>query len=159
MVVLNAPSELAGYVGQTLGTSEWMVIDQTLIDQFAWVTRDDAWYHIDAQRARRELPGGKTIAHGYLLVALLPALGRGIVQLKSDEDGNGTTERVVNYGCDRIRLITPVQAGDRVRLTTSILEAHRKVDGSTLIKRRCVIEVDGKDKPAMVADTLSMVLQ
>jgi acyl dehydratase len=159
MVVLNAPSELAGYVGQTLGTSEWMVIDQTLIDQFAWVTRDNGWYHIDAQRARRELPGGKTIAHGYLLVALLPALGRDIVRLKSDENGNASTERVVNYGCDRIRLITPVQAGDRVRLTTSILEAHRKDDGSTLIKRRCVVEVDGKDKPAMVADTLSMVLQ
>jgi len=136
-----------------------MVIDQTLIDQFAWVTRDDGWYHIDARRARQELPDGKTIAHGYLLVALLPALGRDIVRLKIDESGNGSAERVVNYGCDRIRLITPVQAGDRVRLTTSILEAHRKDDGSTLIKRRCVVEVEGRDKPAMVAHTLSMVLQ
>ena len=69
------------------------------------------------------------------------------------------TERVVNYGCDKIRLLTPVEAGDRVRLTTSILEAHRKNDGGMLIKRRCVVEVDGKDKPAMVAETLSLVLQ
>jgi acyl dehydratase len=157
MIVLNSPSELAGYVGQTLGTSEWMVIDQPLIDQFALVTRDDGWYHTDAQRAQRELPDGKTIAHGYLLVALLPVLGRDIVQIA--DGGNGSAERILNYGCDKIRFITPVQAGDRVRLTTSILDAQQKKDGSTLIKRRCVVEVNGKEKPAMVAETLSLVLQ
>src|ERR1700758_2422921 len=113
MIELERPADLAQYVGQEIGVSDWFTVDQALIDKFADATGDHQWIHVDVERAKRELPGGKTIAHGYLTLALVPRLGQTLYHVTHRSRG-------LNYGSNRVRFTAPVPAGARVRLHQSL---------------------------------------
>ena len=101
MRMVESPEALRALIGQELGVSDWLEVTQDLIVRFAEVTGDHQWIHVDVERAKREMPGGKTIAHGYLLLSLLPKLGAGIYKLS-------WPTRSINYGSDKVRIVNPV---------------------------------------------------
>jgi acyl dehydratase len=142
--------ELAANVGLDLGVSEWVEIDQTMIDRFAEVTLDRYWAHVDPQRAARELPGGKTIAHGLLVQSLVPALSAKVL-------APGTFASARSYGTNRVRYPASVQVGDRVRLRTHLAEVISTAKG-VLVTLKHTMEIDGKETPAMVAEGLTIYL-
>ena len=109
MLELNQPSDLLDHIGQKLGTSDWFTIEQHHIDGFADLTGDDFWIHVDIERASREMPKGKTIAHGLFILSLVPKLQRAIFRV--ERRGKG-----LNYGSNRTRYTAPVPVGSRVRL-------------------------------------------
>ena len=150
MLQLESAVELAEHVGRNLGASDWLVIDQDLINRFAQTTQDFNWVHVDVERAAAEMPGGKTIAHGLLMLSLLPGLNRQILQVRK----YGKT--VLNYGFDRVRFMCPVRVGSRVRLHATVTSVERKASG-LLINREMRMEVDGSEKPALVAQWLLFV--
>jgi acyl dehydratase len=134
--------------GEEVGLSDWAVIDQNRIDQFAEATTDYQWIHVDTERAAREMPNGKTIAHGYLTLALIPALTGKFVQVNN-------LERAINFGVNKVRFYTPVPSGARVRGRATVLKAQRRA-GALLLTSEVRIEVEGERKPACVAETLGM---
>ena len=149
MLTVENAAELMKHVGKELGTSEWLTIDQPMIDAFAKATGDMNWIHIDAERAKKEMPGGKTIAHGYLTLSLIPKLSRTVYQVQ--QRGKG-----FNYGADRIRFTSPVPVGSRIRLKETLKDAQRTDNGARLTFT-CTIEVEGSDRPAMIADTIVLL--
>ena len=150
MLTVDTLADLRSHVGQDIGRSDWVTIDQDLIDRFADLSGDRNWYHVDRERAARDLPGGLPIAHGLLTLSLVPGLAGQIVQVRHHG-------RAFNYGFDKVRYPVPVSAGDRVRLRMHVLSAD-PVPGGTMLKRRYTMEREGIDKPAMVADMLSLIL-
>ncbi|MGH8223333.1 MAG: MaoC family dehydratase [Woeseiaceae bacterium] len=134
--------------GREVGVSDWIVIDQQRIDQFADATGDYQWIHVDAERAARELPEGKTIAHGYLTLALVPALTSAVVQVDN-------LARAINFGCNKVRFYTPVTAGARVRARAVVLQARKRA-GALHLTSQVTIEVEGERKPACVAETIGL---
>lgn len=134
-------------VGQELGVSDWIEVSQEMIDGFAELTRDRQWIHIDRERAAREIGG--TIAHGFLTVSLMSHMAEQIIDLE------GVT-RSVNYGFDKLRFITPVPAGSRVRMRETLVSAEPRGDGLAL-KRACVVEIEGQDRPAIAAEWISVL--
>ncbi|MBV9784367.1 MAG: MaoC family dehydratase [Acidisphaera sp.] len=149
MLEVERPADMAAHVGKPIGTSEWFTVDQSRIDQFAEATGDHQWIHVDVERARREMPGGKTIAHGYLTLSLLPVLSHAIYRIRN-------RSRALNYGSNRVRFTAPVPAGSRVRLSQA-LKAVEPIEGGVRLIMECTVEVEGKDKPALVAETVSLV--
>jgi len=135
-------------VGEEIGLSDWAVIDQNRIDQFAEATTDYQWIHVDTERATRELPDGKTIAHGYLTLALIPALTGNFIEVEN-------LKRAINFGVNKVRFYTPVPSGSRVRARVNVLKAQRR-GGALLLTSEVRIEVEGERKPACVAETLGM---
>src|SRR6266566_1261986 len=142
------PQDLLSHVGRELGPSEWMIVDQAMIDKFADATGDYQWIHVDVERARREMPGGKTIAHGYLTLSLVPRLAQTIYRVKNRSRG-------LNYGSNRIRFTGQVPAGSRIRLRQKI-KAVDPVEGGVRITSENTVEVEGAPRPALVAETISM---
>ena len=134
--------------GLEVGVSDWIVIDQHRIDQFAEATNDHQWIHIDTERAAREMPGGKTIAHGYMTLALIPALTGGFVEVRN-------LERAINYGLNKVRFYAPVPVGSKMRGRATVLQARRRA-GALLLTSEVRLEVEGERKPACVAETLGM---
>jgi len=134
--------------GEEVGLSDWAVIDQNRIDQFAEATTDYQWIHVDTERAARELPDGKTIAHGYLTLALIPALTGNFIEVQN-------LTRAINFGVNKVRFYTPVPSGARVRARVTVLQARKRA-GALLLTSEVRIEVDGERKPACVAETLGM---
>ena len=134
--------------GEEVGLSDWVVIDQNRIDQFAEATTDYQWIHVDTERAQRELPDGKTIAHGYLTLALIPALTGKFIEVQN-------LTRAINLGLNKVRFYTPVRSGARVRARASVLQARRRA-GALLLTSEVRIEIENERKPACVAETLSM---
>ncbi len=149
MRMVESPEALRALIGQELGASDWLEVTQDLIDRFAEVTGDHQWIHVDVERAKREMPGGKTIAHGYLLLSLLPKLGAGIYKLS-------WPTRSINYGSDKVRIVNPVKAGARVRLRQSLVAVEDGAPGAHRITVRQTLEIEGEAKPAMIADTIRM---
>ncbi|WP_137123631.1 MaoC family dehydratase [Roseomonas sp. HF4] len=143
------PEALKALVGQELGVGDWLEVTQDMIDRFAEVTGDHQWIHVDVARARAEMPGGKTIAHGYLLLSLLPKLGAGVYRL-------AWPSRTLNYGSDKVRIVNPVQAGARVRLRQALVAVDDGANGTHRITVRQTMEIEGQEKPALVADTIRM---
>ena len=143
MIRVEQPADMAAHAGQRIGHSDWMLIDQQAIDAFARLTGDDHWIHIDTERASRDMPDGKTIAHGLHMVSLMPRLQREIYAIR-------TRGRGLNYGYDKIRFIAPVQGGSRIRLALSVVEAAPHARGTRLVCD-AAIEVEGTDQPAVVA--------
>jgi len=139
------------YVGKELGVSEWMPIDQRRIDGFAECTGDDQWIHVDVERARRESEFGTTIAHGYLTLSTLAATAFEVYLKHS-----GITQ-VFNYGLDRVRFITPVKSGQRIRNRIKLLAAQPKEGGRVLITTENTVEIEAHHKPALVAQALVML--
>ena len=149
MRMVETPKALRALIGQELGVSDWLEVTQDLIDRFAEVTGDHQWIHVDVERAKREMPGGKTIAHGYLLLSLLPKLGAGIYKLS-------WPTRSINYGSDKVRIVNPVKAGARIRLRQSLVAVEDGAPGAHRITVRQTLEIEGEAKPAMIADTIRM---
>ncbi len=149
MRMVESPEALRALIGQELGVSDWLEVTQDLIDRFAEVTGDHQWIHVDVERAKRDMPGGKTIAHGYLLLSLLPKLGAGIYKLS-------WPTRSINYGSDKVRIVNPVKAGARIRLRQSLVAVEDRAPGAHRITVRQTLEIEGEAKPAMIADTIRM---
>jgi acyl dehydratase len=147
--MVETPEALRALIGQELGISDWLEVTQDLIDRFAEVTGDHQWIHVDVERAKREMPGGKTIAHGYLLLSLLPKLGAGIYKLS-------WPTRSINYGSDKVRIVNPVKAGARIRLRQSLVAVEDGAPGAHRITVRQTLEIENEAKPAMIADTIRM---
>jgi acyl dehydratase len=145
-VVFKSPYDLLGREGMQLGTSDWLVIDQRRIDGFAEVTEDRQWIHVDPVRAK-DGPFGATIAHGYLTLSLVNRFLPQIVEVRGISMG-------VNVGADRLRFLTPVKVGSRIRGRGEILAAE-KIRDAVQSTVRVTIEIEGIDKPACIVDTIS----
>ena len=145
-------STLSQFVGQELGVSEWMTIDQERINHFASFTGDQQWIHVDVERAKRESIFGTTIAHGYLTLSLAAALSMGLGLVPAG------ASQVLNYGLDKVRFLAPVKAGSRVRDRVVLLSAEPQGKGRLLLKFRNTIEIEGETKPALIADALSLLV-
>ena len=134
--------------GSEVGVSDWIVVDQQKILQFADATGDYQWIHVDEERAERELPEGKTIAHGYLTLALVPTLTASFVKVEN-------LTRAINFGCNKVRFYSPVPVGARVRARAVVLQA-RKRGGALHLTSEVTVEVEGVRKPACVAETIGI---
>lgn len=148
MHVFKSIEDAKALEGEEVGLSDWTVIDQNRIDQFAEATADYQWIHVDTERAAKEMPGGKTIAHGYLTLALIPGLTNDFVHVEN-------LERAINFGVNKVRFYTPLECGSRVRARAKILQARRRA-GALLLTCEVRIEVENERKPACVAETLGM---
>lgn len=149
MLDIDTPGDMDALVGTTLGIGEWMTIDQDRIDQFAQATGDHQWIHVDVARAAKEMPDGKTIAHGFLTLSLVPLLGRSIFQVKR-------RSRALNYGLNRVRFTSTVQVGARVR-ARQILKASESVEGGRRLIVETTVEIEGQGRPALVAETITVM--
>ncbi len=145
--VIGGVDELKALVGQDLGVSEWHTITQDLINRFADVTGDHQWIHVDVERAKRESPYGACIAHGFLTVSLLPGLMREAVDVR------GNHKMRINYGFNRLRFTGGVPAGSRIRARFT-LNSVKDVEGGIEIAWVVSVEVEGREKPALVAEWL-----
>ena len=139
-------------VGRELGVSDWVAVDQARIDAFAACTGDRQWIHVDVERAKRESPFGGTIAHGYLTLSLLAALAIEIGLIPPDASAG------LNYGLDKVRFMTPVKAGARVRSRVVLTSVERKEGGRIIVKTGNELQIEGEDKPALIAQTLVMIV-
>jgi acyl dehydratase len=142
----------ADFVGRELGTSNWIVVDQSRIDQFANCTGDRQWIHVDVERATREGPFGGPIAHGYLSLSLVAAMLIEIGIIPKDAATG------LNYGLDKVRFLTPVKVGSRVRARATLLSAQPQDGGRLLLKLECKLEIEGEAKPAVIAEVLCMLI-
>ena len=140
------------FVGHELGVTPWVVMDQPRIDEFAHCTGDHQWIHVDRERAERESPFKSTIAHGYLSLSLV---GPASLDVWIRPAGIATA---LNYGIDRVRFIAPVPAGARVRTRVKLVSAETKGKGRTLITTENTVEIEGQDKPALIASVLTMAV-
>jgi acyl dehydratase len=144
--VFATPFDLAEQVGQALGHSEWLTIDQSRIDLFADATGDHQWIHTNPVRAAQG-PFGACIAHGYLNLALVNLFLPQIVEVRGISMG-------VNYGCDRVRFPNVVTVGARVRGSAELV-AVEEIKGGIQATVRVTVEIEGQDRPACVVDTIS----
>jgi acyl dehydratase len=140
------------FVGRELGASDWVVVDQERIDQFAACTGDRQWIHVDVERARRESPFGGPVAHGYLTLSLVAPMVMALGVVPPDAAAG------LNYGLDKVRFLAPVKAGARVRGTASVVAAEPQGAGRMLVKLQCTLQIEGEPKPALVAEMLCMLI-
>ncbi len=149
MIEIERPDDLSAYVGKEIGVSDWLTVDQGMIDKFAEATGDHQWIHVDVERAKREMPGGKTIAHGYLTLSLVPRLSHTIYRIKQRSHG-------LNYGSNRVRFTAPVPSGSRIRARQKI-KAVERITGGVRVTSESRVEVEGEERPALIAETISMM--
>lgn len=151
MLTLDRAADINDHVGRTIGASKWFLIEQRNIDDFARLSGDDNWMHIDPARAERDMPGGKTIAHGIYVLSLIPWLQREIFTII--RRGRG-----FNYGYERVRFLAPVEVGSRVRLSMQPVQATRPPSGeATRIEIESTVEIEGSPKPALVARSIILI--
>lgn len=139
--------DLKNHVGEETGVSDWLEITQDRVNLFADATGDHQWIHVDVEKAT-ELMGGP-IAHGYLTLSLIPHLGAGMRPIK------GVT-RGINYGANKVRFTNMVPVGSKVRMRQKLLSVEEKA-GGLLMTNECTIEIEGQQRPACVAETLSII--
>ena len=151
MLILDTPYDLEPHVGKVLGRTDWLEITQEMIDDFARISGDDNWIHVDVERARRELPDGKTIAHGMLTFSLMSGMGGQVVQVR--ERGRG-----INYGSNKVRFTSPVQVGSRIRLERSLV-AFERMEGGVRLTYGNVMYREGQERPVMIAETLNLMYE
>ncbi|MBC3957127.1 MULTISPECIES: MaoC family dehydratase [Pseudomonas] len=142
-------SELTNYIGKELGCSDWLTIDQERINLFAEATGDFQFIHVDPVKAAHT-PFGATIAHGFLSLSLIPKLMGDLLVMPEG------MKMVINYGLDSVRFIQPVLVNSRVRLKVVLTDATEKKPGQWLLKATTTLEIEGQEKPAFVAEPLSM---
>jgi len=152
MRVFNGFDDIKSAIGTEVGASDWIEITQDRINRFADATCDEQWVHVDQDRAKQELPGGKTIAHGLLSLSLAPMFIRSVMGLK----GLKTT---LNYGADRIRYLSPVPAGSRLRGRTTVAEAEDVPPDGLRVNYHLVVEIEGGKRPACVAELIALHLR
>jgi len=143
---------LSERIGQELGVSDWVVIDQARIDKFASCTGDHQWIHVDVERAKRESPFQGPIAHGYLTLAMVAPLAMEIGIIPADAAAG------LNYGVEKVRFLAPVPAGARVRLHVSLSGVEPRDNGQVIMKTLNTLEVEGSEKPALIAETLALLI-
>lgn len=142
---------LGEFVGKELGVSSWHAIDQNRINAFAECTGDHQWIHVDVDRAKRESPFGGTIAHGYLTLSMLAPLQEEIGVIP---DG---TRQAINFGLDKLRFLTPVKAGARIRMRVTLLSVEDRGKGRLLLRTANTFDIEGAEKPALTAESLALV--
>ena len=146
-----AAEELPDHVGEETGRSDWFTIDQDRIDSFADATMDHQWIHVDPDAAAQG-PFGTTIAHGFLTQSLLSYLTLGSMLLP---DG---AVMYINYGSDKVRFLSPVKVDSRVRTVTVLKDVREKSPGQILITNSVTVEIEGEDRPALIADLLTLAI-
>ena len=151
MLQIVPKEELMGMVGSEFGPTGWFQVDQDRINQFADATLDHQFIHVDEDLAK-QTPFGGTIAHGYLSLSLLPHLVTDLSVMPEN------TLMALNYGMDRLRFLEPVKSGSEVRARVKLLEVTEKSPGRLLMKNEVTLEIKGEDKPALVAETLTMAV-
>ena len=150
MIIIQSPSEIKEYIDKPLTPSNWYDVTQEKINDFANATSDHQWIHIDVERAKKEMPEGKTIAHGYFMVSLLPKLAAQNAVIKN-------SSRTLNYGSDKVRFINMVKVGSQVRLNRTIISCEKMNNGGFRVVNKCELEIKDEDKPAFIAETISLV--
>jgi acyl dehydratase len=146
--VISSIEEAVEAVGQELGTSNWIAIDQKRIDAFADTTGDHQWIHVDVERARTESPYRTTIAHGFLTLSLIPGLSKNNYRIDNAKMG-------INYGLNRVRFLAPVPVGSRIRLRSELVEASKVNEATVDLTVRQTVELEGSEKPAAVAEVIA----
>jgi acyl dehydratase len=147
--------ELPALAGQEIGVSDWVLIDQDRVNAFADLTGDRQWIHVDVERAKNEAPDGRTIAHGYLALSLLTMLSSDIMRVAG-------VSRGLNYGVNRVRFTGTIPVGSRIRARQTLMSVQKlasaksQTDGCLLVSRMA-IEVEGRDPPACIAETLTLI--
>ncbi len=147
-IEVTSPDQLPDVVGRS-ATGDWMVIDQDRVNRFADVSEDHQWIHIDPERAAQG-PFRSTVAHGYLTLSLVPRLTAGLLRV-------GGVGLMINYGLERVRFVTPVPVGSRVRATTTLAAAEVSARG-TRVTSDVVVEMEDAERPALVARTIALVV-
>jgi acyl dehydratase len=148
MKVIASIDDAMRLVGHELGVSGWKEIDQMRIDTFADVTEDHQWIHVDADRAAADSPYGATVAHGFLLLSLIPKMSKDTYVVQNAKMG-------VNYGLNKVRFVAAVTADSRIRIRSELIDAAKVADNVVNLTVRHTIEIDGSDKPAAVADLIA----
>ena len=141
--IVNGLEELRTLTGQEVGASDWITVTQEMIDRFADVTGDHQWIHVDRERAKRETPFGSTIAHGFLTVSLLPQLSQQTISIQGD------FKMRINYGFNRLRFVSPVRAGSKIRARFTAQEVT-----DNQVTWLVTVDVEGQERPAVVAEWL-----
>jgi acyl dehydratase len=147
MKVIGSIGEATALAGQELGVSQWKEIEQKRIDEFADVTEDHQWIHVDVDRAAAESPYGSTIAHGFLSLSLIPAMMKDIYRVQG--------KMGINYGLNKVRFLGAVTAGSRIRIRAKLLEAKVVSEDAVNLVVQQTIEIEGRDKPAAVVEMIS----
>jgi acyl dehydratase len=148
MLLIVDVKDLPSHVGATLGPSPSVTVDQAMIDKFADATGDHQWIHVDPERAKRELPWGTTIAHGYLTLALIPRLMRILIDVRC--------RHALNYGSNRVRFVGVVPVDSRVCMYQTIKGAEAEKDDGCRLASECRMMVEGRDRPALVCEVMSI---
>lgn len=151
MQVIKSIDDAQSLVGQELGVSDWLEIDQKRINDFADVTGDHQWIHVDVERAKAESPYRTPIAHGFLTLSLIPALSKDNFRVEN-------AKLAINYGLNKVRFLAAVPVDSRVRVRSELAEAAKVDDNTVNLTVRHTIEIDGVDKPAAVAEMIVRVL-
>ena len=146
VVVIDKPADLLGMVGTKMGPTGWIKVEQNRVDGFAEVTGDHQWIHVDAERAKSG-PFGGTIAHGYLTMSMINLFLPELMEVRG-------FAHAVNVGLDRLRFLAPVVTGSRIRAASEIVSAE-EIKGAIQAIVRVTIEIEGSEKPALIADTIS----
>ena len=147
MAGLVPADTLKDYIGKDMGESDWLVVDQDRINQFADATLDHQFIHVDSEKATPLF--GSTIAHGFLSLSLMAGM-------PAPQVAPENMTMAFNYGLDRVRFLTPVNVGSKVRTKAKLLSVDDKGDGRYLVKNEVTMEIDGQEKPAYIAESLTM---
>ena len=151
MLVIEKPSQLPDMVGRSVGPGDWLTVGQGMIDAFAELTGDRQWIHVDTVRAANEMPGGKTIAHGFLLLSLVGRLLPALYEVRG-------AKRIINYGSDRLRFLNAVPSGSRIRASV-LFKSVEPANGGFKCVLETSIEVEGQSKPALVAESIFLYFE
>jgi len=145
--VISSFEDLKALEGLEVGVSDWLLISQEHIDQFADLTHDHQWIHVDVERAKKEMPGGTTIAHGYLTLSMIPAMTAGFLEFTNLKMG-------INYGLNRVRFTNMVAVDSRIRARSVVKTVRQRSEAIQLIGETSV-EIEGESKPACIVETVS----
>ena len=145
----TTPEKISDFIGKEVGVSGWLTIDQERINKFADVTEDHQFIHVDPEAAKKT-PFGATIAHGFLSLSMLSKLASGSVIIFEG------VKMGVNYGFEKVRFVTPVKSGQKIRGRFTLMSADSKIPGQWSLKYAVKVEIDGEAKPALVAEWLTM---
>ncbi len=151
MQAITSIDDAVSLVGQELGVSDWLEVDQKRINDFADVTGDHQWIHVDVDRAKAESPYGAPIAHGFLTLSLIPALSKDNFRFEN-------AKLVINYGLNKVRFLAAVPVDSRVRVRSELVDVATVDDSTANVTVRHTIEIDGVDKPAAVAEMIARAI-
>ncbi len=150
-LVIENVADIKNYSGKHIGTSDWLTVTQKMINEFAAATLDFQWVHIDLEKAKALMPGGKTIAHGYLSMSLASQFLYQLITIKN-------VNSFINYGINKARFISPVKEGSRIRMHAGIANVEAQSNGAVKLFLTCEMELEGSEKPAYVAELISLVM-